>query len=252
MENNHVLIGLIILTVACIYLFYTNFQKNKEYEMLVSQVTQLRIQNEENKRYLSSLHQQTPTTMEQPSEVLNAETETLNIDLGQGQNSVNNDVLPPQMNNIEVEVAVEPEEVELDIQLNDDELEEINNLDNLDNNGEKVEVEVVEEEFELNDDVASVVESVLMEPTDLHGSHPDNVSNDVDIVEILTNEVENSSEVSSNQADEENAQMLNMTNANLETMTHKELKLMCKNLGLKTKGNKEELMSKIKEKLVNN
>ena len=156
------------------------------------------------------------------------------------------------MNNIEVEVAVEPEEVELDIQLNDDELEEINNLDNLENHGEKV--EVVSEEFELNDDVASVVESVLMEPTDLHGNHPDNVSNDVDIVEILTNEVEveNSSEVSSNQVDEENAQMLNMSNENLENMTHKELKLMCKNLGLKTKGNKEELMLKIKKKLVNN
>ena len=52
MENNYVLIGLIVLTVSCIYLFYTNFQKNKEYEMLVSQVNQLRIQNEENKNTL--------------------------------------------------------------------------------------------------------------------------------------------------------------------------------------------------------
>ena len=56
MENNYILLGLIILTVACIYLFYTNFQKNKEYEQLVEQVNQLKFENQYNKQTISSKH----------------------------------------------------------------------------------------------------------------------------------------------------------------------------------------------------
>ena len=59
MENNYILIGLIILTIACIYLFYNNFQKNKEYQMLVEKLGELKMENDNNRQYLLSLQEQT-------------------------------------------------------------------------------------------------------------------------------------------------------------------------------------------------
>ena len=258
MENNYVLIGLIVLTVSCIYLFYTNFQKNKEYEMLVSQVNQLRIQNEENKKYLATMSSaaqyvnnpvttQSPPNIREENNVLNVELDLQpNLETLVPENGSNDDT---QNNN----------QNDLSLELNEEELEEIDNLDNLDN---LIESEVVVgEELQLNDDVASVVESVLMEPVnntpeeaqpesnnDL--SNVDNIEDE--LVEVVTNSDTNISNDDTNSLDNDSSQYLNMSNQNLETMTHKELKLMCKNLGLKTKGNKEVLMSKIKEKLVEN
>ena len=244
MENNYVLLGLIILTVACIYLFYTNFQKNKEYELLATQVSKLRIQNEENRKCLATtLSSSNEPTQEQHVPDIIHENNVLNVDLDITQSE------HQELDGHDNQPNMESVDNELDIQLNEDELEEINNLDDLENLNNSNNVEEVTEEFDLNDDVASVIESVLMEPVDNIEMHPDNTSNDVEVVE--TNESETLDD-SDNELNEDNTQYLNMSNQNLETMTHKELKLMCKNLGLKTKGNKEELMQKIKEKLVEN
>ena len=148
---------------------------------------------------------------------------------------------------------------DLSLELNEEELEEIENLDKLDN---LIESEVVVgEELQLNDDVVSVVESVLMEPVNNTPEEAQPESNNVlssvdniedELVEVVTNSDTHVSNDDTNSLDNDSSQYLNMSNQNLETMTHKELKLMCKNLGLKTKGNKEVLMSKIKEKLVEN
>ena len=258
MENNYVLIGLIVLTVSCIYLFYTNFQKNKEYEMLVSQVNQLRIQNEENKKYLATMNSSAqyvnnPITTQNPPDI-REENNILNVELDLQPNL---ETLVPE--NDSNDDTQNNNQNDLSLELNEEELEEIDNLDNLDN---LVESEVVVgEELQLNDDVASVVESVLMEPVnntpeeaepesnnDL--SNVDNIEDE--LVEVVTNSDTHVSNDDTNSLDNDSSQYLNMSNQNLETMTHKELKLMCKNLGLKTKGNKEVLMSKIKEKLVEN
>jgi len=45
MENNHILIGLVVLTISCIYLFYLNFQKHQEFEELHIEVKKLKLLN---------------------------------------------------------------------------------------------------------------------------------------------------------------------------------------------------------------
>jgi len=45
MENNHILIGLVVLTISCIYLFYLNFQKHQEFEELHVEVKKLKLLN---------------------------------------------------------------------------------------------------------------------------------------------------------------------------------------------------------------
>ena len=45
MDNNHILIGLVVLTISCIYLFYLNFQKNKEFEELSMEVKNIKYIN---------------------------------------------------------------------------------------------------------------------------------------------------------------------------------------------------------------
>ena len=45
MNNKHILLGLVVLTISCIYLFYLNFQKYKDYEELSIEVNKLKVIN---------------------------------------------------------------------------------------------------------------------------------------------------------------------------------------------------------------
>jgi hypothetical protein len=131
---------------------------------------------------------------------------------------------------------------QLDIELDESELNEINNLDELDELNDlnvtshnQNNLDGVNSQNDVNDDVASLIESVLLEPSD-------NNINDLDSVEELD-------DVNTSGND---TQYLNMSQENLDNMTLKELKLMCKNLDLKSKGNKDELIERVQEKLKQN
>lgn len=271
MENNYILIGLIILTIACIYLFYNNFQKNKEYQLLVEKLGELKMENDNNRQYLVSLQEQTnknnlmgnnlhplPNQHQNPNcdednlskikvNVIDLNREMMKEDdgnnilsqLDDNGNLVQNDL---DTNNVNINDNSEKIE-ELDLNLDEEELKEINNLSN-------------NEEINIADDVASVVESVLLEPeVDLSAiENNDNIELNID---ENTNENEsniddinqNDSNIDNN-TDNDTDNFLNLSNQNLDNMNLKELRLMCKNLQLKTKGNKDDLIVRINQKIL--
>jgi hypothetical protein len=283
MESNFVLLGLIILTVACIYLFYTSFQKNREYDALVEQVNLLRTRDLSREAQMSSLYQQKqqpqhqtpqqPLQQSKQENLQNVEPDDMgdnklnlevNIDYGANDNddSDNNHQsheLTEEKDGEVVDLTEPNNELleQLDIELDESELNEINNLDELDelsdlnvaghnqsnldgddsqNNVNDInDINDVNDVNDVNDDVASLIESVLLEPSD-------NNINDLDSVEELD-------DVNTSGND---TQYLNMSQENLDNMTLKELKLMCKNLDLKSKGNKDELIERVQEKLKQN
>jgi len=280
MESNFVLLGLIILTVACIYLFYTSFQKNREYDALVEQVNLLRTRDLSREAQMSSLYQQKqqpqhqtpqqPLQQSKQENLQNVEPDDMgdnklnlevNIDYGANDNddSDNNHQsheLTEEKGGEVVDLTEPNNELleQLDIELDESELNEINNLDeldelsdlnvaghnqsNLDGNDSQNDVNDVNDINDINDvndDVASLIESVLLEPSD-------NNINDLDSVEEFE-------DVNTSGND---TQYLNMSQENLDNMTLKELKLMCKNLDLKSKGNKDELIERVQEKLKQN
>ena len=47
MDNNYILIGLIILTLACIYLFYLYYSKYNDYDNLHNELIKLKVLNKE-------------------------------------------------------------------------------------------------------------------------------------------------------------------------------------------------------------
>ena len=269
MESNFVLLGLIILTVACIYLFYTSFQKNREYDALAEQVNLLRTRDLSREAQMSSLYQQKQQPQHQPQHQQQPNQENLqNDDLDdQIDNKLNlevnidydsNDTSGVDNNKQRHELTEEEDgEVvdltehnnelseQLDIELDESELNEINNLGDLDelndlnvtsHNQNNLDGGDSQNDInDVNDDVASLIESVLLEPSD-------NNMNDLDSVEELD-------DVNTSDND---TQYLNMSQENLDNMTLKELKLMCKNLDLKSKGNKDELIERVQEKLKQN
>ena len=269
MESNFVLLGLIILTVACIYLFYTSFQKNREYDALAEQVNLLRTRDLSREAQMSSLYQkkqqpqhQTPQQPphQQPNQenLQNAEPDDLgdnklnlevNIDYDSNDTSgVNNNQQRYELTEEEdgevVDLTESNNELseQLDIELDESELNEINNLGDLDELNDlnvtshnQNNLDGGDSQNDVNDDVASLIESVLLEPSD-------NNMNDLDSVE----------ELGDINASDNDTQYLNMSQENLDNMTLKELKLMCKNLDLKSKGNKDELIERVQEKLKQN
>ena len=267
MNNNYVLIGLIILTVACIYLFYTNFQKNKEYEALVRQLKIIKLENEKHKQYLFSMQRQ-PNPEQVVDENIPKENENQEHQEHQEHQEKN-------MLNVDVNIQEQENnshENEIDITLDEHELEEINNLDELEEMAELGNTNEANLKSNELDDVASVVESVLLEPVNTNNNtntdeNLNRESNDEIEIELelesntnldsVSNHTSESNDVSTNQnkdhidqENNENEQLMNLSSENLDNMTLKELRLACKNLDLKTKGNKDDLINRIKDKLV--
>jgi len=275
MESNFVLLGLIILTVACIYLFYTSFQKNREYDALAEQVNLLRTRDLSREAQMSSLYQQKQQQHPQQQQQQPHQQQQQQPHQQQQQQPQNDDLVEQEDNKLNLEVNIdydsndnddvnnqqsheltEEEDGEvvdltepnnelseqLDIELDESELNEINNLDELDELSDlnvaghnQNNLDGGDSQNDVNDDVASLIESVLLEPSD-------NNINDLDSVEELD-------DVNTSGND---TQYLNMSQENLDNMTLKELKLMCKNLDLKSKGNKDELIERVQEKLKQN
>ena len=75
----------------------------------------------------------------------------------------------------------------------------------------------------------------------------DLVLDDLDIDNELDFNLENVDEVENNEEIEVESKI---EIENLDTMTLKELKVICKNINIKAKGNKEDIIKKIKDKLV--
>ena len=133
---------------------------------------------------------------------------------------------------------VPTEDVELDLDI---EVEETNINDTSD-----LEVEERSNEMLLNEEVEITQQNVIVESVDENEMNLDlNLE-----VNSLDNEVD--SELN-NLIDEDNLTENNIDNNqiinNLDSMTLKELRVAAKNIGLKTKGNKDDIISRIKEKL---
>lgn len=70
MENNHILIGLVILTISCIYLFYLNYTKHSEFENLSKEVAYLKNINKINFEKIEHLGSQKKDNVKTDKKVL--------------------------------------------------------------------------------------------------------------------------------------------------------------------------------------
>ena len=235
MENNYILIGLIILTISCIYLFYLNFQKNKEFIVLFKELEHLRNLNQETQNNLLK--------MDKLSQLENSNVEHSKLNT-----------------NDETEV-VEDEDNEEELIFDETELEELNNLNNNSNNSTDVKTNLLDETNNI-EDLLQVNSELVIDAEDDAGVNGEvdaevdaEVDGEVDILEELSNELSENRESLNVQSEESNiledekVSENQLEVDNLDTMNLKELRLLAKNLKLKNKGNKDELINRIKKHL---
>ena len=70
-SNNQILIGLSILAISCIYLFYLNFTKNQESNFEKTLVKKLNLDNLENEKKIQKLEESVVRNTKSMEELIN-------------------------------------------------------------------------------------------------------------------------------------------------------------------------------------
>ncbi len=296
MDNNHILIGLVILTISCIYLFYLNYTKHNDFEKLSREVNTLKKINKVNSEKLLLLN----SNLEKAPK---SELTNTNLVEHNNNNKCNEIRCDETICETQCTLNCKPENLENDVVndslgLTSNEIDEIENLDNAANNDDNLHIDtdntdnfnlennnIVELNENFNDNIPTedveldldieVEETNINETSDLEVEEQSNemlLNEEVKITEqnIIVESVDENemnldlnlevnsldNEVDSelnNLIDQDNLTENNIDNSqiinNLDSMTLKELRVAAKNIGLKTKGNKDDIISRIKEKL---
>lgn len=211
-SNTYILIGMSILAVSCIYLFYLNFQTMKDDSNSSTEIKTIKFliskinDDINNTNHTIELHKKMLNTLLTTNHNSQSLSENDSLNLVHHEES-QDEIDESKQSNTEFSQEIFPEAQELNQENLDDlddlqELNELNDLDNLD-------------DIENNVDNS---EELL-----------DNFTPDVEIEEILEEQKMN-------------------TEDDLANSTVKDLRLMAKNIGLSTKGNKDELIKRIIEK----
>ena len=247
MEDTYILIGLSVLFICCIYLFYLNFKNAREREFLQKQINDLKFELTTRTTDLLQLHQQQhPNPADLASifmqQQANGGGEHEHIhqhrDIAttatqeQQKQSASSDDLP---------VNLAPEDIENINKLNDIELDDVE-LDDVELDDDAM------EEFDVDD-----LDATLTEITNKHSTETtEEVIQPPKEFEVA--DITNISELS--QADDSEL-AADIADINLKTLTKNELlnssvkylKLIAKNCGVSSRGNKESLIAAISKKL---
>jgi hypothetical protein len=257
MEDTYILIGLSVLFICCIYLFYLNFKNAREREFLQKQINDLKFELTTRTTDLLQLHQQQhpnpadlasifmqqqangggehehihqhrdiATTVTQEHQQQTSSSDDLPVDLAPGDiENIN------KLNDIELD-DVELDDVELDdVELDDVELDD-----------------VAMEEFDVDD-----LDATLTEIT----NKPSTVTTEEVIQPPKEFEVADITDISELSQVDDSESAADIADINLKTLTKNELlnssvkylKLIAKNCGVSSRGNKESLIAAISKKL---
>jgi len=244
MENNHILIGLVVLTISCIYLFYLNFQKHQEFEELHIEVKKLKLLNGLTQTKLMEIASSRKNNVGQLTKK-NLE----NLDIGLIEDKLENIIKQEEDNNTDCE---NEDNTDVDLNLSTDEIEEINDLETADL--ETADLETAD--LETADLETADLETADLETADLETADLETADNNLIIEEELELDLDVNIEVVENNKEKTEDNIVNQKEElveieNLDSMTLKELKVIAKNMNIKTKGNKDELINKIKTKISN-
>jgi len=286
MDNKSILLGLVVLTLSCIYLFYLNHTKYKELDELSNEVKQLKMLNNLTQSKLVEMLKDKSLSQKQPSQTsqsVHAANDVVpltkeNIKTFENQTITNEDHLELTKDDIQnidnldvIEVDVEDEnndeEEEVEIE-GEDELEELVVQELEVNEPENTNEKLVIEDDNEDDNEDNVVDNneneenntdIILEDNQVNGElNLDDLGDEGSelnldfgaMEEINTEPKIEELEDDNNEDDNENDSQLNFDN--VDSMTIKELKVVAKNMNLKIKGNKEELSNRIKENISKN
>ena len=273
MDNKSILLGLVVLTLSCIYLFYLNHTKYQELDELSNEVNKLKLLNN--------------LTQTKLLEMIDKDKSLVSNNVNENQQPLlNNNVTPLTKENIETFENINNSNNE-NLELSNDDIHNIDNLnvieineemsdENEEVNEEEVEqveqVEQVEEETHSNSNELEEldVEELVIEPNEVLVSESNDLNGELNLDDLgdegseLNLNFDNIEEVNNalpegeildnnEQINEETIEEDNQLNINnVDSMTIKELKVVAKNMNLKIKGNKEEIINRIKDNINKN
>jgi len=269
MDNTYTLIGLSVITICCIYLFYLNFKMSKEHEAIKNQISNVKfiVDTHTNALHIVEKHLQnnfnTRNSVPPPSPASSS------------QQSQDSSISPQQKQQVSLPVEIknndENENETNSINLDENEIDEINKLDNEMEDEMEDEIEIEHEEEE------EVIEEFLIdEPFQAPPSSNNNNNNtplkfedlnNLDDIEDLEVEVEDLNQHSipiiptTTENENENSKLENefdglsftnlkiITKEELNNSSLKQLKIIAKNCGVVSRGSKETLIAAISKKI---
>jgi hypothetical protein len=238
MDDTYVLIGLSVIIICCIYLFYLNFRNTREHENFQNQLNDMKF-------------------------VLNSQNSILqNLHVLQGSPS-SSEPAPSSRTPLATHISPEPANDisdNVDLELNSEDIDKINMLEALDDARQQVggaeltaddlgdiDVELDDEEIENLGNVderptIQVVENVNASPS----IKPDEVL-ELNIEDLDDLDVDDVEDLDVDDAPAESTKAL--TKQELLASSVKDLKVIAKNYDLSTRGSKDVLISSICKKL---
>jgi len=236
MDDTYILIGLSVIIICCIYLFYLNFRNTREHENFQNQLNDMKF-------------------------VLNSQNSILqNLHVLQGSPSAS-DSAPSSRTPLTTHISPEPANDisdNVDLELNSDDIDKINMLEALDDARQQVggaeltADDLGDIDLELDDDeienlgnvderpTIQVVENVNATPS----IQPDEVL-ELNIEDLDDLDVDDVDDVDDAPAESTKA----LTKQELLASSVKDLKVIAKNYDLSTRGSKDALISSICKKL---
>jgi hypothetical protein len=235
MEDTYILIGLSVLFICCIYLFYLNFKNAREREFLQVQINDLKF---ELATRTELLQQQHAGGCDMPASVSM---------FMQQQHPVPVPAPAPAPAPPSIEIVDEVDVTEQPIDLAPEDIENINNLSN----------EATADDINLeSNNLIEDLDDIELDDVDIEHFNVDDL--DLDVVHTapeassvpLIVEIVDSGDVDGGESSD-------VADINLKTLTKNELlnssvkylKLIAKNCGVSSRGNKESLISAISKKL---
>jgi hypothetical protein len=244
MEDTYILIGLSVLFICCIYLFYLNFKNAREREYLQVQINDLKFELTTRSELLNQ-QQQHAGSCDLPASVA--------MFMQQQQNPVSAPVpVPVEAPSVEIIddeqlVDLAPEDIEKINKLS----EETNNTNAPLNDLDDIELDDIElddidiEQFDVDDlDLDLDIEPVGV------ASIPDVTSSEEPVTVLApADAVESGDADGSDAADVVDINLKTLTKNELLNSSVKYLKLIAKNCGVSSRGNKDALIAAISKKL---
>lgn len=240
MEDTYILIGLSVLFICCIYLFYLNFKNSREREYLQTQINDLKFELTTRSELLNQQHAGScdlPTSM------------TMFMQQQQQQHPM------PVITSIAVQapsVKIVDDSDEQPIDLAPEDIENINKLS-----------EEINTYTPLNN-LVDDLDDIELDDVDIEQFNVDDLDLDLDIEPINTTVTEVPQTTTNNNVDtvdsgdaESEPSAADVVDINLKTLTKNELlnssvkylKLIAKNCGVSSRGNKDALIAAISKKL---
>lgn len=243
MEDTYILIGLSVLFICCIYLFYLNFKNAREREFLQTQINDLKFELTTRTTDLLQMHQQQHPN---PADLAAIFMQQQHQQHQQHDHQQTSGGAHEQQHTSEVEqetqvasedspVELAPEDIENINKLNDVELGDLDNLDNLNDVVDLDDVNM--EEFDVDDLDATL--------TEITNNQPSTES----VEEVIQPPKEFEVDDTESTADVADINLKALTKNELLNSSVKYLKLIAKNCGVSSRGNKESLIAAISKKL---